>query len=102
MKNFSAWPGAFVCGLLVYVEYIKNPLFPQTMAVTRQVQTPVALYNKLYQKSEKIASQSVPLSPYFIQTTNKLGSPTVVAATAFKICAQNRPISHVFIYCEQT
>ena len=29
-------------------------------------------------------------------------SPTVLAATARKICAQNRANSHVFIYCEKT
>ena len=101
MKSASAWPAAFVCRLLFYVEYNKEPaLSANNSSETSSSDTCSFSIISFIKNRKKSLPGECPkvLILYKLQAC----SPTVLAATARKICAQNRANSHVFIYCEQT
>ena len=101
MKSASTWPAAFVCRLLFYVEYNKEPaLSANNSSETSSLDTPSFYIISFIKNRKKSLPGECPkvLILFKLQTC----SPTVLAATARKICAQNRANSHVFIYCVQT
>ena len=101
MKSASAWPAAFACRFLFYVEHNEKP----APSANNSSETPssntcsfsIMSFIKHRRKSLNGECPKV-LTLYKLQAC----SPTVLAATARKICAQNRANSHIFIYCEQT
>ena len=101
MKSASARPAAFVWRLLFYVEYNKEPaLSANNSSETSSSDTCSFSIISFIKNRKKSLPGECPkvLILYKLQAC----SPTVLAATARKICAQNRANSHVFIYCEQT
>ena len=91
----------FVCRLPFYVEYNKEPaLSANNSSETSSLDTRSFSIISFIKNRKKSLPGECPkvLILYKLQAC----SPTVLAATARKICAQNRANSHVFIYCEQT
>ena len=88
MKSASAWPAAFVCRLLFYVEYNKEPaLSANNSSETSSSDTydfSIISFIKNRRKSHPRECPEV-----LILYKQQACSPTVLAATARKICAQN-------------
>ena len=92
MKSASAWPAAFVCRLLFYVEYNKeSALSANNSSETSSSDTCSFSIMRFVKNQRNCVLESV-LKSLFYTNYNLV----VLAAMARKICAQN------FINCEQT
>ena len=101
MKSASAWLAVFVCRCLFYVEYNKEPALSANNSSETSSSDTYSFFIISFIKNWK---KSLPRECLTVLISQEIQacSPTVLAATARKICAQNRANSHVFIYCEQT
>ena len=101
MKSASAWPAAYVCRLLFYVEYNEEPALSANKSSETSSSDTCSFSIISFIKNRR---ESLPRECPKVLMLYKLQacSPTVLAATARKICAQSRANSHVLIYCEQT